>query len=459
MRGMRLSTLLGPGLRATLAQEPESLKSALGEVHPEDIAEVAAELELEDLLGVLRVLPHHLAAGVLERLPAERQAEVFTRLTVEESASLLSEMSPDDRADVLQELDESLASAFIAHLERHEPEVYEEVRELSLYPEDAAGGLMTPEYAAMSPETKVWQAIEEVRRLSRLDEVETISYVYVTYGERLVGVASLRDLILADPGQTLADIMTEHLVTVRDTDDQELVAQTIAKYDFSAVPVVDEQGAMVGLVTVDDVVDVVIEEATEDAHLMGAVSPMEGGFFDSDLLHVFRSRISWLVLLFVGGLATASVMERYEVELHTVIALAVFIPLIISSGGNAGSQSASLVIRALAVGEVQAGDWWRVFGRELVISMALGLVLGLLGFGRVVLMGEGPSPIPMAITVSTSIVAVVVVGSLVGSLLPIGIQRVGFDPAVSSTPFIASMVDVVGLLIYLSIAKMVFHLG
>jgi magnesium transporter len=314
---------------------------------------------------------------------------------------------------------------------------------------------MTTDFVALPPDMKIWQAIEEVRRLSQEGEIETINYLYVVYGTKLVGVLSLRDLILSDPGQTLRDVMTENVVSVRATDDQEEVARTIAKYDFNALPVLDDHGNLLGVVTVDDVVDVVIEEATEDAHLMGAMSPMEESYFDTKILSLFRSRVVWLILLFLGGFLTATVMERFESELRTVIELVVFVPLIISSGGNAGSQSASLMIRALAVGDVKPADWARVLGREALTSLALGLVLGALGFGRAFFTGQGEGAWSLAATVSLSTLSVVVVGSLVGSMLPIIIQRLGFDPAVSSTPFIASLVDVVGLLIYLTIAQIV----
>jgi len=452
---MRLATLLGPDLKVAIANDPDALRDALEEFHPEDIAEIVEDLELEDTLALLRVLPDELAALVVERLPTESQTEILEKLSTREAADLLSEMSPDDRADVVQELDEDRASELMAHLEEHEPEVAEEVRELSAYPEDVAGGLMTPDLVALPPDMKIWQAIEEVRRLSREGEVETINYLYVVYGQKLVGVISLRDLILSDPGETLDEVMTENVVTVRATDDQEEVARTMAKYDFNALPVVDEHGRLLGVVTVDDVVDVVIEEATEDAHLMGAVSPMEESYFETGLFSLFRSRVVWLILLFLGGFLTATVMEQFEPELRSVIELAVFIPLIISSGGNAGSQSASLMIRALAIGEVQPSDWLKVLSREAITSLALGLVLGLLGFGRAFFTGEAGQAIPLAATISIATLSVVVVGSMVGSLLPILIQRLGFDPAVSSTPFIASLVDVVGLLIYLTVAKLI----
>jgi magnesium transporter len=463
MRGMRLATLLGPDLEVTLKTDPEALRDALEEFHPEDIAEIVEELSLDDSVALFRTLPDEFGADVLERLPSEAQTDILSGLEVREAASLLSEMAPDDRADVvqeLQELDEELARSLLTHLEQYEPDVAEEVRELSAYPEDVAGGLMTTDYVSLPPDTKVWQAIEEVRRLSREGEVETIYYCYVVYGTTLVGVVSLRDLILSEPSQTLGDVMTENVVTVRVTDDQEEVANTIAKYDFNAIPVVDQHGNMVGVVTVDDVVDVVIEEATEDAHLMGAVDPIEDSYFETDIWRLFRSRVTWLSLLFVGGFLTASVMERFEDELATAITLAVFVPLIISSGGNSGSQSASLIIRALATGDVEPSDWFKVLARELVVSVALGLVLGALGFLRAYLAAEpGDDAWVIGLAVSVSTIGVVLVGSLVGSLLPLAIQRVGLDPAVSSTPFIASLVDVVGLLIYLTVAGAILGLA
>ncbi|MFK7990454.1 MAG: magnesium transporter [Sandaracinaceae bacterium] len=458
---MRLAILLGPDLKETLQSDPEALRDALEEFHPEDIAEIVEELDLDDITALFRALPEDFGAEVYERLPSETQTDILEKLSVGEAAELLVELSPDDLVDVVQELQEEredLAEELLEHLEEHEPEVAEEFRELSVYEEDVAGGLMTPEFVGLSPDTKIWQAIEEVRRLSIEEEVETISYIYVVFAQKLVGVVSLRDLILKDPGQVLADVMMENVVSVRAEDDQELVANTIAKYDFAAIPVLDGQGNMLGVVTVDDVVDVVIEEATEDAHMMGAVGPIDDGYLDVSLLEMFRSRAPWLVVLFLGGFLTATVMEQFEGQLAAVVQLAVFVPLIISSGGNAGSQSASLVIRALAVGDVEPKHWLRVLGRESVTSVSLGLVVGVLGFGRAFFASDTQA-IPLAATVASATLAVVVVGSLVGSLLPLGIQRVGLDPAVSSTPFVASVVDVVGLLLYLSIAGALMGVG
>lgn len=456
MPAMRLATLLGPDLKDALRTDPEGLRGALEEFHPEDIAEVVEDLDIEMTLALLTFLPDELAADVLERLPPELQTDVLERLSLKHATEILIEMDPDDLVDIVQEVrggDETLADNLLASLEEADPGIAEDVRELSAYPEDVAGGLMTPAFVGLEPSTKIWKAIEEVRRVSREGEVETVYYIYIVYGTKLVGVISLRDLILSDTSQDLSAVMTENVVSVRATDDQELVAQTIARYDFTALPVIDDQGNMLGLVTVDDVVDVVIEEATEDAHKMGAVSALEEGYLETNLLAMFRSRVFWLSLLFVGGFLTASVMERFAHQLSAAITIAVFVPLIISSGGNSGSQSAALIIRALAVGDVEPSDWLKVLSRELLVSLALGLVLGALGFARAFFaVAPGEDPMTLGLAVSLSTVGVVLVGSLCGSLLPLAIQRVGWDPAVSSTPFIASLVDVVGLLIYLSVA-------
>jgi len=458
---MRLSQLLGPDLKSALATDPQAVVEALEEFHPEDIAETVGEMEPEEAAEMLGAVPATYAGDVLERLSMDAQLAIVEALGVDGAVPILSEMSPDDRVDLFQELPEEQAAAYLARLERSEPEAAEEVRELGAYPEDSAGGLMTTEVVTLPPDMKAAAAIEEVRRLSREEEAETIYYIYVTaYGDQLVGVLSLRDLILADPDQALEDVMVENVVRVEATDDQEVVADTIAKYDLSAVPVVDDMGTMLGVVTVDDVFDVVIEEATEDAQLQAGVVPLEDSYFETGFGALVGKRLIWLVLLFLGQLVTAEVLDQNKTTLAAVVSLVAFIPMIIASGGNAGGQSASLIIRALAVGEVMPRDWLRVMGRELAIGFALGVIIGVMGFGSsLFIAGEtGEMLWRVAATVSLSIVAVVLGGALVGAILPLGMQRVGLDPAVSSTPFIASIVDVLGLLLYLMIARMLLPL-
>jgi magnesium transporter len=281
----------------------------------------------------------------------------------------------------------------------------------------------------------------------------------------LVGVLSLRDLIMADANQSVSDVMTSNVVRVLASDDQEEVARAMAKYDLSAMPVVDDGGKLLGVVTIDDVVDVMVEEATEDAQKAGAVVPIDDSYFQTGFGAFVKSRITWLVVLFIGELATATVMRRYESQVAAVIDLVLFVPLIISSGGNSGSQSSSLLIRALALGEVTPRDWVRVLMREGGIGLALGAMLGVVGFIRAALgtwlthtTTPGVTPVSMGITIATSVVAVVTLGTLVGSLMPLAIRRLGLDPAVSSTPFVASLVDVLGLVVYFSVARTILGL-
>jgi magnesium transporter len=323
---------------------------------------------------------------------------------------------------------------------------------------------MTTGFVAISPELSVVQAVEEVRRLTREEHHEVIYYLYVVAYERLVGVLTLRDLIISDAHAKVADIMTTNLVKVLPTEDQEEVARVMAKYDLSAIPVVDDNGELLGVVTFDDVVDVMVEEATEDAQKVGAMMPMDESYFQTGFVDIVRSRVAWLVVLFIGELATASVMHHYEAQVAAVMDLVIFVPLIISSGGNSGSQSSSLLIRALALGQVSPRDWPRVFRRELAVGIALGAMLGAMGFARAYLgsaLSATPGPVPavaMGLMVAIAVVAVVTLGTLVGSLMPLAIQRLGLDPAVSSTPFVASLVDVFGLVVYFSIARTILEL-
>lgn len=455
---MRLASLLGPDLKATLATEPEALREALREFHPEDVAEIVSDLPLADAIALMQALGDDVASTVLERLSGERQLEVLGGLRTGDAADLIRSMAPDDRVDVLQMLPDAAAEQVISEIAQTEPSVAAEIRQLGAWAEDTAGGLMTTEYVAASPDTTVRQAMVEVRLASRERHIETIAYIYVcAAAERLVGVVSLRELILSEPEQTLEQIMTRHIMSVAPEDDQERVAVAIAKYDLSAIPVIDRQGSMLGVVTVDDVVDVVIEEATEDAQMVGGVVPLADSYFATSLSEFIWKRATWLVVLFLGQLFTTNVMKAHESTLAAAMELVLFVPLIIASGGNAGSQSSSLVIRALALGEMVPKDWGRVLSRELSIGLSLGMLLGMIGFARALATGDVAHPFGLAATVSLSVVAVVVMGTLVGSMMPLLIRRCGFDPAVSSTPFITSLVDVLGLVVYLNLAQLLLR--
>ena len=458
MAAMRLSHLIGPDLRTALESDPDSIGEALADFHPEDIAELVEDLDLQDAVGLLRALPADRGADVIERLSNQRQVLVLDAIDTKRAVDLLGEMDPDDRVDLLQELPQDESDALLARLSISAPSAAEEVRELGAYGPETAGGLMTTEFVALDPDTKIWEAVDELRRLGEEGSAETIYYIYVCNNEqRLLGVVSLRDVILCDPGRALSDLMREKIVRVSPGDDQEKVAHEIAKYDLSAIPVVDDFSKLLGVVTIDDVVDVVIEEATEDAQMMGGIVPLEDSYFQTSWAEFVWKRGIWLVVLFVGQLLTATVMQQNADALRSTIDLVIFIPLIIASGGNAGSQSATLIIRAMAVGELEPRDWARVFVRELAIGLSLGIALGAMGFARAAVAGTSVDPIGLAVAVGTSILAIVSLSTIIGSILPLIIRRAGLDPAVSSTPFIASVVDVMGLVVYFAVAQAVLN--
>lgn len=451
---MRSSKLLTPDLHRTLAEEPERLADALAEVHPEDIAQaLAEELTAEQAATVVRYLPVEQAAAVLERLPDDLRISILQGSEPEASAEMITEMAADDRVDLVADLPTELRESILSELSRTEPDVVRDMRALAAYGPETAGGIMTTEYIALGPTMSCEKAIAEVRRLAREQRPELIYSLYVVDAGKLVGVISLRDVILGEPTAPLAIYMTDNLVTVAPHVDQEEVAQTIARYDLSAVPVIDAEGQLLGVVTVDDVVHVVMDEASEDAQKMAAVVPVDRAYFEISFLQFVRSRVTWLVVLFIGELLTANVMHHYESQIAALMDLVVFVPLILSSGGNSGSQSSSLIIRALALGQLGPGDWGRVLWRELAVGVTLGALLSLVGFARTVFFGHVADPVTMGMIVAVSITAVVSLGTLVGALMPLLIKRLGLDPAVSSAPFVASLVDVFGLVVYFSVSR------
>ncbi|MBL8685665.1 MAG: magnesium transporter [Myxococcales bacterium] len=457
---MRFATLIGPELRDLLREEPSSVAEFLEEVHPEDIADIVDDLSPEEAATVMAHLPADTAAPIFERLESARQQAVIARMETPAAAAIVGSMASDDRVDLVQELEEEPRAKLLAAME---PDEARDVRALSEYADNVAGGLMTTDFIGLPPRLTVRDAIEAIRQ--RADRVETVYYVYVLLlpkdGEepeagphKLLGVASLRDLLLGEASQTLGDVMTENVITVAPELDQEEVARTLAKYDLSAVPVVDKFQRLLGVITFDDVMDVLVQEQTEDVQKLAGVEPVEQGYFDTGFWRFISARARWLIALFIGELFTGTALARYEDAFHSVATLVLFIPLVISSGGNSGSQSATIVIRAMAVGEIKDNDAFRVVRREFGQGIVLGLILGAIGFLRTLLWRPAVAhQTRLAFVVSLTLVAVVTIGTVVGSVMPILLKRMRFDPAVSSTPFIASLVDVLGIVAYFSIAK------
>jgi magnesium transporter len=390
-------------------------------------------------------------------LSPRAQSDIILRLNDPERRLWMRLLAPDDAADVLQQVEPEERPRLLALLD---PTNREEVTALLAYAEDDAGGLMSPRFARLRPDMTVDEAIRYLRRQAR-QNLETLYYIYVLdQDQRLLGVVSLRDLFSAPPGSKVEDVMRREIVSVPEDMDQEAVAKVLADEDLVAVPVVDGAGRMRGIVTADDIVDVVQEEATEDIQKLGGMQALDVPYLQTPFWTLVRKRGGWLSVLFVGEMFTTNAMALYEHALARAVVLTLFIPLIISSGGNSGSQAATLVIRAMALGQVRLRDWWRIIRREVASGVTLGLILAALGVLRILVGARffqeyGPHHVPLALTVGISLVGVVVWGTVIGSMLPFIATRFGFDPASASAPFVATLVDVMGLAIYFTTAEIV----
>ena len=443
--------LLLPDVAEALRSSPASVLELTDELHAADLAELATELEVDLAMILLATLPVEPAARLVGALEKTKRLELFGLLVEKSQAravELAEVMAPDERADLFGELPEDVRTSLLAKLTREEQR---DVRQLLAYPDGTAGSIMTTAFIAVAAEQTVRQAIEQVRVSA--EEMETIYAAYaVDPNGVLVGVVSLRDLVVAKGEKTILETMEPNVISLEAEADKGEAARLIAKYDLLALPVTDRTHRLVGIITVDDVVDLIQEEAGDDVQKLGGVAPLEGAYFETGFWEFVRKRLMWLVVLFLGELLTGNAMHHYTATFENVAALIWFVPLIISSGGNAGSQSASLMIRALAVGEVKPSDFAKVLVRELSIGLSLGLALALVGALRVLLWPATRTMVFVG-TVSLSIVGVVTAGTVIGSALPLLLRRLGLDPAVSSTPFIASLVDVIGLVLYFEIAR------
>ncbi|WP_438018043.1 magnesium transporter [Sorangium sp. So ce315] len=416
-------------------------------------------MESDERVRAYRRLRREEAEDFFQGLSSADQAALLAALTKGERRLWLRLLAPDDAADIVHEAPHAEQEELLSLLD--EP-TRREVSALLAYAEDEAGGLMSPWFARVRPEATVDEAITYLKRQA-LDHLETIYYGYVLDAEqRLLGVVSLRQLMIAPGYRRVSDVMKTDVVSVHEDVDQEAVARLFAEHDLVAIPVVDGEGRMKGIVTADDIVDVVEEEATEDIQKLGGMQALDAPYLRTPLLRMLGKRAGWLSALFLGELLTATAMGHYEDEIARAVVLALFVPLIISSGGNSGSQATTLVIRAMALGEIRLADFWRVCRRELASGLALGGILGAIGFVRVMawegLFGAyGQHYLLVALTVAISLVGVVTWGTLSGALLPFVLRALGFDPASASAPFVATLVDVSGLVIYFSVAELLLR--
>ena len=425
-----------------------------------DLQEAWPLLDAEERLAGFLALDRTEADEFFLTLSSRDQAGLLLVTPPGQARSWLRQLAPDDAADLIQHVPAERRESFLSLLD--DP-TRREVSGLLAYAEDEAGGLMNPRYARLRPEMSVDEAIAYLRRQAR-DQTQTLPYNYVLDGaERLVGIVSYRQLFTASPADRVAQVMTTDTITVAPDTDQEEIARLIARHRLAAIPVVDGAGRMQGVVTADDIVEVEREEATEDIQKIGGTAALEAPYFDTGLGPMIRKRAGWLSVLFLGETLTATAMGRFEEEISRAVVLALFVPLVISSGGNSGSQATTLVIRAMALGEVRLRDWWRVIHREFRSGLGLGAVLGVLGGIGILLSQALTHPyadnvaVPLALTVGLSLLGVVLWGTMVGSMLPFLMRRLGFDPAIASAPFVATLVDVTGLVIYFTNAQVVLR--
>jgi magnesium transporter len=414
-----------------------------------DQAEVFNDLDERSKIALLPHLDPSTSADILEELEDEEAAELMRGISPNSAIRIVEEMEPDEAADLLGDIDEAQAEAILAGLEHPE-----EVRPLMLHPDDSAGGLMTSEFLALRRRMTANDALEAIRAWQ--PESDNVNYLFVIDGqESLVGTVSLRQLIVANPLAKLSEIMDTDVIFVRAGADQEEVAQIMARYDLAALPVLNGGKRLIGVITIDDVIDVLEEEATEDIQRFGGAQPLEAPYLSTRIFTVFRKRVGWLMLLFITGSLTGTVLRLFEDELAAVVALSVFIPLLIGTGGNAGSQTTSTIIRALAVGEIDLKDAFTSMWHELRVGLMLGLAMGIIAYGRAMTWGYGSG---LAITVSIAIFTIVVWANGLGAFLPILASRLKIDPTVVSGPVMSTLVDATGLLIYFMIAKIVLGL-
>jgi magnesium transporter len=408
------------------------------------IDDVLRSLDAVAVRELAQILGDEEFADVVGGLDAYEGAAVLLQLSVADAADVLEAMDPDDAADVMGEIEAEEATRLLIEMQ---PVEAEELRALLAYPPDTAGGRMTPAFVSIDPDLRADQAVVALRRLSQ--EAETINYVYVTDPQgRLVGVLSLRRLVLGPPETPVREAMETDVITVGVDTDQEVAARLLTEFDLFALPVLDDNQRLVGIITADDVADILEREATEDFHRFGGVEPLPQNVHDVTFGSLFRSRIRWLVILVFVNIFSGAAIATFEETIEAVVALVFFLPLLIDSGGNAGSQSATLMVRALATGEVRLSQWWNMLAKQLTVALALGLAMGV----AVSWLGIWRGGFDVGLVVAVTMVIVVIVGSLIGTVLPFILTRFGVDPAIASGPLITSLADISGVIIYFSIA-------
>jgi len=442
--------------------DPEELQEALGELRAPDIAEALRELPPEPAAKVMAALPFELAVQVFDEpeLTGHRSA-IIQRIDPQKVGPLIEAMSADQQADLFREVPGEERPRLLATVSDG---TRTSMQKLLQYPPETAGGIMTTEFVSIPSDWDVGQTLALIREVGGRKETVYAIYIVDPTTQALVHVVSLRELLTTAREDNVLEVGNRRppLTLTADVDREE-AARLISKYNLLAIPVIDDERRMLGIVTVDDVIDALVEESTEDVQRFGGMEALDAPYMEISFIEMVRKRAGWLCALFLSEMLTATAMQRFQSEIERAAVLAMFIPLVMSSGGNSGSQATSLIIRALALQELRLRDWWRIAMRELPTGLLLGAILGAIGFIRIVLWQEigifdyGPHYILLATTVGFALVGIVAFGSLAGSMLPFLLKRIGFDPASASAPFVATLVDVTGLVIYFSVAFLILH--
>ena len=428
------------------------LRQKMAEMNTADIAVILEELDEEDLLKIFRILPKNMAADVFSYLEVDSQQFIITSLSEKDAASIINNLMADDATDLLEEMPANVVKKLLANAH---PETRRDINHLLRYPEDSAGSIMTVEYVDLKENMTIQDAIDRIRQIGV--DSETINICYVLDAKRtLVGTVALRYLLISPPDAIIGEIMHENVIYINTLMDQEEVARQFQKYDFTAMPVVDNENRLVGIITVDDIVDIMQEEATEDMEKMAAIVPLDKPYMKMSIFELWKKRMPWLLLLMISATLTGSVLTRFENALMACSALLAYIPMLMGTGGNAGGQTSVTVIRGLSLNEIEFKDSFRVMWKEIRVAVLCGVTLAAANFVKLLLLDR--VGIMIAAVVCLTLIVVVILAKIVGSALPILAKKIGFDPAVMASPFITTILDVVSILVYFQVATSLLHL-
>ena len=434
------------------------LKTILSQLNPADIANIIENAEGRDAIALFRLLPKELATEAFAYIDSEQQEQLILAFTDRELREVIDELFLDDTVDLIEEMPANIVNRI---LKNTDPKTRAQINELLAYPDDSAGSLMTPEYVYLKTDMTVEEAFAKIRAVGVVKE--TIYTCYVTEERKLVGVVSLLDLLTASYETVIGDIMDTNVISVNTKDDKEVVATTLAKYDLLAIPVVDGENRMVGIVTVDDAIDVLQDENTEDIEKMAAIVPTDKPYFKTGIFETFLKRIPWLLLLMVSATFTGMIITGFESKLAVSVVLTAFIPMLMDTGGNAGGQASVTIIRGLSLGDIEKRDVIRVIWKEIRVAVICGATLAVVNFGKMMLidkllLGNSAITVTVALVVCLTMVVAVFIAKIIGCSLPILAKAIGFDPAVMASPFITTIVDAVTLLAYFMIAQALLHI-